>query len=92
VRFELDGEQVVRYTAVDRDYASQVLTAHMRYERRQGAQVLGSDTVDIRMRWLHRFELEHLLARAGFEDVRIYGGFDRRPYDHDSGEQVVIAR
>ncbi|HJW68025.1 MAG TPA: class I SAM-dependent methyltransferase, partial [Candidatus Binatia bacterium] len=37
-------------------------------------------------------ELEHLLARAGFEIVALHGGFDRRPYDHESADMVVVAR
>jgi hypothetical protein len=46
----------------------------------------------MRMRYFFRYELEHLLARAGFDDVRIYGGFDDRPFDYVSGEMVVVAR
>ncbi len=37
-------------------------------------------------------EFEHLLARCGFEVEALYGGFDRRPFDEDSGEQVWLAR
>ena len=44
------------------------------------------------MRYFFRFEIEHLLARAGFDEVRIFGGFDERPYDYVSGETVVVAR
>jgi hypothetical protein len=43
------------------------------------------------MRWFHRFELEHLLARAGFVVTALYGGFDRRPYDA-VGEIIVLAK
>ncbi len=32
------------------------------------------------------------MHRAGFESVEILGGFDGRPYDHVSGETVVLAR
>ena len=31
------------------------------------------------MRYFFRFELEHLLARSGFEVTALYGGFDRSP-------------
>ena len=32
------------------------------------------------IRYLYRWELEHLLARAGFRIETIYGGFDRQPF------------
>jgi len=38
-----------------------------------------------------RYELEHLLARAGFHDVSIYGDFDRSPCVPGCPELVVVA-
>jgi ubiquinone/menaquinone biosynthesis C-methylase UbiE len=32
------------------------------------------------LRWFYRYEIEHLLARAGFTDLTFYGGYDRRPW------------
>jgi SAM-dependent methyltransferase len=89
LRFELDGEQVVRYTAVRRDPVAQLIHLTMRYERRRGSQVLGSDSVSLRMRYFFRFELEHLLARAGFAGVSVYGDFRRAPLTPRSGFGVV---
>jgi SAM-dependent methyltransferase len=37
-------------------------------------------------------ELEHLLVRCGFEIEALYGGFDKRPFDEESVEQVWVAR
>jgi hypothetical protein len=37
-------------------------------------------------------EMEHLLARCGFEVEALYGWFDRRPFDADSAEQIWVAR
>jgi len=37
-------------------------------------------------------EMEHLLARCGFEIEAVYGGFDRRPLDAKSSEQIWLAR
>jgi len=44
------------------------------------------------MRYLFRYELEHLLARAGFAIDALYGDYDRSPYDDDSPELIVAAR
>ncbi len=63
----------------------------MRYERRRGGAVVGNETSTFDMRWFHRYELEHLLARAGFDDVAIYGDFDGTPVNRDSPAFVVVA-
>ena len=49
----------------------------MRYERRKNGEVIGNDVVEFRMRYFFRFEIEHLLARAGFDEVRIFGRLRR---------------
>ena len=43
------------------------------------------------MRWYLRAELEHLLARAGFQIDATYGDFDRSPLTEASPEMVVSA-
>jgi SAM-dependent methyltransferase len=46
-----------------------------------------------RMRYLFRFEAEHLLARAGFVIEHVYAGFDRREYGSTyPGELIFVAR
>ncbi len=44
------------------------------------------------MRWLYRFELQHLLARAGLAVEAVYGDYDLEPYTSDSPQLIVIAR
>jgi hypothetical protein len=48
--------------------------------------------VQFTMRWFWRYELEHLLHRAGFGHVEIFGDFDRSPVGRDSPSFVVLAR
>jgi SAM-dependent methyltransferase len=91
VRFEQDGETVIRYASMTRDLAAQVTDVHFRFERRRGDRVVGEERTSFRMRWFHRYEVEHLLARAGFEVVDVYGDFDRRPYD-GHGQIITVAR
>lgn len=38
-----------------------------------------------------RFELEHLLARCGFEMTALYGDFDATRFKDDSPEMIFIA-
>jgi hypothetical protein len=45
------------------------------------------------MRYLFRFEAEHLLALAGFAVERLYADFDRSPFGSTyPGDLVFIAR
>lgn len=92
MRFQQDGEEVVRFTSVVRDRALQVQRVHMRYERRRGGEVVGSELSTFHMRWFHRYELEHLMVRAGFDDVEIYGDFDRSPVGAETPAFVVVGR
>jgi SAM-dependent methyltransferase len=45
------------------------------------------------MRYLFRFEAEHLLARCGFEVEQLYAAFDKSPYgSRYPGDLVFVAR
>jgi SAM-dependent methyltransferase len=92
VRYELDGDEVVRYAAAEREPEVQLTHVHMRYERWRDGRVVGEERVSFDMRHFFRYELEHLLARAGFDDVTIYGDFDRCSVAQDTPAFVVIAR
>jgi hypothetical protein len=91
-RWKEGDTEVVRFTRIRHDPATQVSEVTFRYERRQPGCPPESESVRTRMRHFFRYELEHLLARSGFTNVEILGGFDRRPYDYVSGETVVLAR
>jgi SAM-dependent methyltransferase len=91
-RFEYEGDEVVRLTSIRRDPSRQLSFLRMRYQRRRGGEVVADEVTEFSMRHFFRYELEHLLARAGFGEIEIFGAFDRRPYDYVSGEQVVVAR
>jgi SAM-dependent methyltransferase len=47
---------------------------------------------NLRMRYVFRYEMEHLLTLSGFAVEALYGWFDRRPFDDQSSEMVWIAR
>ena len=45
------------------------------------------------MRYLFRFEAEHLLVRAGFTVEHVYADFDKNPYGSTyPGELLMVAR
>ncbi|MCI0850261.1 MAG: class I SAM-dependent methyltransferase, partial [Chloroflexi bacterium] len=47
---------------------------------------------DLRLRYIFRYEMEHLLARAGFEIEALYGDFFGGDFQDSSPEMVWIAR
>jgi SAM-dependent methyltransferase len=92
IRWKEGDAEVVRFASVQRDPATQVTKVTFRHEIRRKGRRPESRTVSTKMRYLFRYEVEHLLARAGFSKIQVFGGFDRRPYDYFSGETVVVAR
>jgi SAM-dependent methyltransferase len=91
-RFLDEGVEIARFASVRRNPALQIMDVTFRYERRSAQQAAASEFFTTRMRFFFRYELEHLLARAGFASADFFGGFDRRPYDYFSGETIVVAR
>jgi hypothetical protein len=90
-RFRLDSDEVVRLSRVRRDIARQCMTVDMRYMRSQEDREI-TEEATFQMRWFWRYELDHLLARAGFSQVEIFGDFKRSPIRADSPAFVVVAR
>ena len=92
MRFELDGESIERWARAVPDPVTQLLQVHFRYERSRAGERVGSEEAHFHMRWFWRYELEHLLARAGFGQVTIYGDFDRREVGPETPAFVIVAR
>lgn len=55
-------------------------------------RVVGRLYRNLEMRYIFRWEFEHLLARCGFEVEALYGSFHREPYGQAGQELVWIAR
>jgi ubiquinone/menaquinone biosynthesis C-methylase UbiE len=47
---------------------------------------------DYQLRYVHRWEMHHLLTSCGFDVLDLYGDFDRSPFDESSTEMVWEAR
>jgi len=43
------------------------------------------------LRYYFRFELEHLLARAGLRVAALYGDLNRSPFQDDSPDMIIVA-
>lgn len=76
-----------RYTVAD-----QRLNLRAILEVRDGDRAPETVSCDLALRLVYRYEMEHLLHRAGFEVEAVYGGFDRRPLGEADREMIWIAR
>ncbi|MFU8773765.1 MAG: class I SAM-dependent methyltransferase [Anaerolineales bacterium] len=89
-----DGRRVVRrHKVVARDYFNQINHVELIY------YVTHPDGREERlvhafpMRYLFRFEAEHLLVRSGFEVEAVYGDFDKNPYGSKyPGDLIFLAK
>ena len=86
---DFEGRRIRRYFAVRRDQARQVMELTLRYVDDDSGEELGREHLELR--WCYRYELEHLLWRAGFEPLRWHSSYDGAPYD-GSGDIIVVAR
>lgn len=87
------GHQIIAWESRSYDVFNQTIKEMRIYD------VVGEDgaVIDrkyrlLTLRWIYRYEFEHLLARCGFEVEALYGDFDRTPVDRSSTELIWIAR
>jgi len=89
-----DGRRVLRRErTVSCDRAGQVLHGELVYHVTWPDGLRERLVHAYALRYLFRFEAEHLLARAGFEVEAVWGGYDRRPFGATQpGELILVAR
>ncbi|HMK91498.1 MAG TPA: class I SAM-dependent methyltransferase [Thermoleophilia bacterium] len=78
-------------TVVDYRRSLQTNECEMTYEIGAPGAAAYRLTEQFPMRYLFRYELEHLLSRAGFRVVALYGDYDRSPFADDSPELIAVA-
>jgi SAM-dependent methyltransferase len=89
-----DGRRVIRrHKTVSRDYFTQVNQIELIYNVKHPDGREERIVHAFGMRYLFRFEVEHLLVRSGFEVENVYSDYDKRPLGTKyPGELIFIAR
>jgi ubiquinone/menaquinone biosynthesis C-methylase UbiE len=88
-----DGRVIERWDAFRIDRVAQLAHLHFRWiERDRDGAIVAIENDGYTVRYTFPQELLHLLARAGFEDVQLLGGHDRRPLGEVPDELIVLAR
>ena len=88
-----DGRTIVRrHRVFERDLFRQIVTGEIVYQVTHADGRQERLVQPLHIRYLFRFEAEHLLARAGFSLEQIYSDFNRSPYGSQyPGELIFVA-
>lgn len=87
-----DGTQVYKFVTQDADPANQILSVQFFYDELGKDGIVRRNVRPFELRWLYRYELEHLLARAGFKLEAVYGNYDLDEYSAGSDLMLTVAR
>ncbi len=88
-----DGRRVVRWHKfVSKDFFNQINQVELIYDVRHPDGRTERLVHSFPMRYLFRFEAEHLLARCGFRLLDVYADFERHPYGSIyPGDLIMVA-
>ncbi len=88
-----DGRRVRGWaTVVEQHRAIQCNDCEVTYEITEADGTTRRLSETFPMRFVFRYELEHLLARTGFRIVTLYGDYDRSPFVDESLGMIVVAQ
>lgn len=87
------GNLLVEWITISYNQLTQHINQYYIYdELDQRGRVVRRLYRNLRMRYIFRWEFEHLLHRTGFEIEALYGSWDRGPVIRTGGELIWIAR
>jgi ubiquinone/menaquinone biosynthesis C-methylase UbiE len=86
------GRRVVIWDTIQYDLERQMLEDERIFEEVDGEGKMVSRTYNLlTLRFIYRYEMQHLLELCGFQVEALYGDFRRSPF-RAGGEQVWVAR
>lgn len=87
-----DGSRLDKWVSRTHDHATQTIDTTIYFDVSRGPGGLMERIVDRYLtRYIHRFELEHLLERAGFTLLSLYGSYDLEPFNSGSERMIALA-
>lgn len=89
--YNLDDRHVQKFIAIESDIAAQLSRVTYLYDETDAEGRLFRQTMRFTMRWFYRFEIEHLLARAGFTMRALYGSYDLDDYITGCPRLIAVA-
>lgn len=86
------GPEADLFLIQEHDAARQHIVSTYLIDRIEASGHVRRQRARLVQRYYTPFEIERAVGAAGFEDVRIYGSFERAPFREDSNVIVVVAR
>jgi SAM-dependent methyltransferase len=86
------GRQITKFVLRRPRPADQLDELMFFYDEQDERGYLRRTTVELRLRWYTRFELELLLQSAGWQVDELYGNYDLEPYGPSSDRLLIVAR
>ncbi len=87
-----EGTRFDAYQVHEDDLAAQERWLRVTYEQVDETGVVHRTSSEHRLRYVYRYEAEHLVKLAGLLLVDIYGDYDLGPLTNDSERMIVLAR
>ena len=85
------GERIDKFGASALDAAEQRIATVFYYDRLRADGTVERTAATFALRYVGRFELELLLERAGFADLRLYGSYELDPFTAESERMIAVA-
>jgi SAM-dependent methyltransferase len=86
------GVRAHKFVVQHADTATQTIYVQFIYDELDAEGHVRRSVLPFTMRWLYRYELEHLLARAGFALEAVYGSYDLDEYSATGDLMLTVAR
>lgn len=86
-----DGTRLDKWVVRTHDLATQTIDTAVYYDVTFPDSALKRSVSSYATRYIHHVELEHLLARTGWEIVSLFGGYDLEPFESTSERIIVLA-
>jgi SAM-dependent methyltransferase len=87
-----DGRRVDKWVSRTHDLATQTIDTTVYFDTVDPMTGAVTRIVDAyATRYIHRFELEHLLARTGWRLISLYGSYELDPFQADSERMIALA-
>ena len=86
------GRRCELWVTPEYEVTTQNITIRATVEAYEGERLVETTEAALYVRMIYRYEMEHLLARSGFDVEALYGDFDERPLTEDCREMIWVAR
>jgi SAM-dependent methyltransferase len=86
-RGEIAESRLSVFDAVQIDHAAQEMVMHLTYDV-AGRTGIRRETAELTIRWVYRFEMEHLCSLSALGVTQVYGDYDLSPYESSSPRMI----